>query len=216
MAVQYWLISGKEKLRLPVNPESNAYSSPFLYDDVEVEGLGEITVAKKRGLKEFEISTFWPSMYNPTYCGYSNFISPTSFVKKIESWRNKRQPIRYIVTGAAAVNVEVTIRDFEVEAERAGSPGDVYFSLSLKEWREVKVERVTIKKPKPKPRPPKPKPAPKKIYVVKKDDCLWNIAKKRSIYGDAMKWRKIYNANKKLIGKNPNLIYPKQRLVIPK
>lgn len=216
MAVQYWLISGKEKLRLPVNPESNAYSSPFLYDDVEVEGLGEITVAKKRGLKEFEISTFWPSAYNPTYCGYSNFISPTSFVKKIESWRSKREPIRYVVTGAAAVNVEATIRDFEVEAERAGSPGDVYFSLSLKEWREVKVERVTIKKPKPKPRPPKPKPAPKKIYVVKKGDCLWNIAKKRSIYGDAMKWRKIYNANKKLIGKNPNLIYPKQRLVIPK
>jgi nucleoid-associated protein YgaU len=120
------------------------------------------------------------------------------------------------VTGAAAVNVEVTIRDFDVEAERAGEPGDVYFSMSLKEWREVKVEKVTIKKPKPKPRPPKPKPAPKKIYVVKKGDCLWNIAKKRSIYGDAMKWRKIYNANKKLIGKNPNLIYPKQRLVIPK
>jgi LysM repeat protein len=218
MAIEYWLISGKEKLRLPVNPESNAYSSPFNYDDVEVEGLGEVTIIKKRGLKEFEITTFWPALYNPTYCGYKSFISPSSFVSKIESWRNKRQPIRYVVTGAAGVNVSVTIRDFEVEPERAGNPGDVYFTLSLKEWREVKVEKVTIKKPKPKPRPPKPKPKPQKTYIVKKGDCLWNIAKKRSIYGDAMKWRKIYNhpANRKLIGKNPNLIYPKQKLVIPK
>ncbi|MCO0597369.1 LysM peptidoglycan-binding domain-containing protein [Peribacillus butanolivorans] len=220
MAVEHWLISGKEKMRLPVNPESNAYSSPFDYEGVEVEGLGEITIIKKRGLKEFEISTFWPRDYNPSYCSYSNFISPTAFVNKIESWRNKRQPIRYVVTGAGGVNVSVTIRDFQVQAERAGAPGDVYFSLSLKEWREVKVEKVTVAKPKPKPkpRPPKPKPAPQKTYIVKKGDCLWNIAKKRSIYGDAMKWRKIYNhpANRKLIGKNPNLIYPKQKLVIPK
>lgn len=219
MAVEYWLINGKERLRLPVNPESNPYSSPFGYEETEVEGLGEITTVKRRGLKEFEISTFWPKLYNPTYCGYSGFITPSAFVKKVESWRNKREPIRYVVTGAASVNIEVTIRDFQVEAERAGEPGDVYFALSLKEWRDVTIKKVdTSKKKNPvkKKRPAKKKPAPAKTYTVVKGDCLWNIAKKPSIYGDATKWRKIYNANKKVIGKNPNLIYPKQKLVIPK
>ncbi|CAM3640734.1 LysM peptidoglycan-binding domain-containing protein [Mesobacillus zeae] len=218
MAVEFWLISGKERLRLPVNPTANAYDSPFDYEDIEVEGLGEVTNIKLRGLRPFTIQTFWPKHYNPTYCGYRGFISPTAFVAKIESWRNRRQPIQYVVTGAGGVNLPVTIRDFQIEAERAGSPGDIYFTLALKEWREVRVERVTVAKPKPKPkpRPPKPKPVPKKIYVVKKGDCLWNIAKKPSVYGDATKWRKIYNANKKLIGKNPNLIYPGQKLVIPK
>ena len=51
-------------------------------------------------------------------------------------------------------------------------------------------------------------------YTVKKGDCLWNIAKK--FYGKGAKYTVIYNANKKVIGGNPNLIYPGQVLTIPK
>ncbi|HVO32455.1 MAG TPA: LysM peptidoglycan-binding domain-containing protein [Elusimicrobiota bacterium] len=43
-------------------------------------------------------------------------------------------------------------------------------------------------------------------------DCLWRIAEK--VYGDRSKWRLIYLANKDVI-KDPNRIYPKQRLKIP-
>jgi outer membrane murein-binding lipoprotein Lpp len=45
-------------------------------------------------------------------------------------------------------------------------------------------------------------------------DCLWNIAKKPDIYGDAFKWPKIWQKNKEQI-KNPDLIYPGQVLRIP-
>ncbi|MGC4378406.1 LysM peptidoglycan-binding domain-containing protein [Fictibacillus sp. Mic-4] len=217
MAIEYWLINGKDKLRFPVNPESLSYTSPFGYEETEVAGLGEVTTIGYRGLKEFTISTFWPASYNPTYCGYSKFMSPASFVSKIESWRNKRIPIRLVVTGIKGVNYKVTIRDFEVQAERAGSPGDVYFSLTLKEYRDVTVKKIDLSKKKPpkkKPRPSKPKPTPPKTYKVVKGDCLWKISKK--FYGKGSLWRKIYNANKKVIGKNPNLIYPGQKLVIPK
>jgi len=37
----------------------------------------------------------------------------------------------------------------------------------------------------------------------------------RAVYGDASKWTKIYEANKSVIGKNPNLIYPGQKYTIP-
>ncbi len=57
-----------------------------------------------------------------------------------------------------------------------------------------------------------------KIYEVKtwsKDrDCLWNIAKKPSIYDNAFLWPKIYQGNRDQI-KDPNLIYPHERLKIP-
>lgn len=53
------------------------------------------------------------------------------------------------------------------------------------------------------------------LYIVKKGDCLWNIAKKKDIYSDPYLWPLIYNANKDQI-KNPNLIYPKQSLNIPR
>ena len=52
-----------------------------------------------------------------------------------------------------------------------------------------------------------------KTYTVKSGDCLWNIAKK--VYGSGASYTKIYNANKGIIGGNPNLIYAGQVLTIP-
>jgi len=51
-----------------------------------------------------------------------------------------------------------------------------------------------------------------KKYVVVKGDSLSKIAKRE--YGDANKWRAIYEANNDLI-KDPDLIYPGQELTIP-
>ena len=51
------------------------------------------------------------------------------------------------------------------------------------------------------------------IYTVKKGDSLSKIAK--SFYGDAMKYKIIFEANKPML-KDPNLIYPGQALRIPK
>jgi nucleoid-associated protein YgaU len=51
-----------------------------------------------------------------------------------------------------------------------------------------------------------------KTYVVVEGDSLSKIAKRE--YGDANKWRTIYEANKDLIN-DPDLIYPGQELKVP-
>lgn len=61
------------------------------------------------------------------------------------------------------------------------------------------------------PAPPVKKPA-SRTYTVVKGDCLWNIAKK--FYGSGPLWPRIFDANRGKI-KNPNLIYPGQKFVIP-
>ncbi|AOP34740.1 peptigoglycan-binding protein LysM [Leptospira tipperaryensis] len=56
-----------------------------------------------------------------------------------------------------------------------------------------------------------------KRYVVRKKvpaDCLWRIAKDKRHYGTSRLWKRIYEANRGKI-KNPNLIFPKQVLLIP-
>jgi nucleoid-associated protein YgaU len=57
-----------------------------------------------------------------------------------------------------------------------------------------------------------PPPAAEQTYTVVKGDSLSKIAKR--VYGDAQKWRTIYEANKDQI-KNPDLIQPGQTLRIP-
>ena len=53
---------------------------------------------------------------------------------------------------------------------------------------------------------------PYRTYTVVAGDSLSKIAKRE--YGDASKWRAIYEANKDLI-KDPDLIYPGQELKVP-
>ncbi len=50
-------------------------------------------------------------------------------------------------------------------------------------------------------------------YTVVSGDSLSKIAKNH--YGDAAKWHQIYEANKALIGNNPDLIEVGQVLTIP-
>ena len=50
------------------------------------------------------------------------------------------------------------------------------------------------------------------MYVVRRGDTLWGIAKRH--YGKGSAYRRIYGANRRRI-RNPNRIYPRQRLYIP-
>jgi nucleoid-associated protein YgaU len=59
---------------------------------------------------------------------------------------------------------------------------------------------------------PAAKPAAPRTYTVAKGDTLSRIAKQ--CYGDANKWRKIFEANRDVI-KNPDLIHPGEVLKIP-
>ena len=65
------------------------------------------------------------------------------------------------------------------------------------------------------PSPPASKPSAANVdtYVVVAGDSLSKIAKR--LYGDAAKWRQIYEANRDQI-KNPDLIHPGQQLKIPR
>ena len=51
-----------------------------------------------------------------------------------------------------------------------------------------------------------------RTYVVVEGDSLSKIARRE--YGDANKWRTIYEANKDLIN-DPDLIFPGQKMKVP-
>lgn len=52
-------------------------------------------------------------------------------------------------------------------------------------------------------------------YLVSKGDYMAKIAGSMDVMGDPTKWRKLYEANKDVVGNDPNMIYPYQVLKVP-
>jgi lysM domain protein len=133
------------------------------------------------------------------------------------SWMSNKKPVRFTVAKCGIV-MYVTVESFQY-SESGGDVGTYEYSLTLKEYRSARVRQINLDKNKKKASVEKSKSTRvnnkniPKTYTVKSGDCLYNIAKK--FYGDGSLYTKIYNANKKLIGSNPNLIKAGQVLTIP-
>lgn len=219
--LQFWLTYNNraEVLQLPVNPDRLRYRLGKMgFEDIEIAALGEFTIIGNQQLFEIEFSSFFPLDYNPTYCEYEDIPNPWDAVNMIKNWAISGNPMRVTIPGTP-ISLACTIRDFQID-ERGGEPGDIYYTIAFKEYRFISVKTVTTSPTSTtatastaKTRPPAENATKAKTYVVKSGDTLWAIAEKQKIGGS--NWKKLYDANKKVIGGNPNQIKPGTTLVIP-
>lgn len=219
-----------DKCLLPVTPEKLTISISNQNDTVNLINEGEINILKKAGLTDIEFECEIPQVKQPyaVYTNSSGFRVATYFLDYFERLKTSGKPFQFIVcrkkpNGKSLfnTNIKVSMEDYKL-TEDAGNGFDIKVKIRLKQWRDYGTKQVkvtiTAEKPKAAPEPVRettaaPAPAASQTYTVVKGDCLWNIAKK--FYGNGSKYTVIYNANKGVIGGNPNLIYPGQVLTIP-
>lgn len=201
-------------LQIPVNPESIDVTSPYAVNTVNIVSLGDVGILGERGLRGVSFDSFFPLRYNSSYCEYDGFPSPSEFLRRIEGLRDRRLPVRVIVTGTT-INFLSYISDFTYSPEQAGNVGDVFYSLGFVQYKEVTSKIINN----PSNTNQNQVVASKEVtptsrsYVVVRGDNLSLISRKQ--YGTSSRWNDIYQANLSTIGKNPNLIFPGQRLVLP-
>lgn len=211
---QYWLTfnNEKERLRLPVLPESFKVVNGSKNESVDIAGLGEITIKQNRPAFVFSFSSFFPSAEFPGI-EYDNFPTPDTCRSTIERWKEADKPVHFIITGAS-VNVFVTIETFEYE-ERGGDIGTLHYSITLKEYRPVQVRQVSVNvstgaasvNQEKQRTDNRVQPS---VYVVKEGDYLYKIAK--SVLGNSERWNDIAKTNSISA---PYTIYVNQKLKIP-
>lgn len=206
--MEFWLSFNnfQEKLQLPVNPGEYRLSTSKKNKIVEILDLGDINLIGGEGLAEIQITSIFPREYLP-YCSYMNIPAPYMAIELIEKWKQSGKPIRLIITDTT-INMAVSIETFEYG--ETGGNRDVTYTLTLKEYRFVKVTQVNnIEESSPR-QITQESPV---FYVVKTGDTLYIISKRLTGTGD--NWRQIYDANKAIIGADPKIIIPGQKLVIP-
>lgn len=205
-------------LRFPVTPSEVICETSANISTESVNDLGEVSLFSGVGLKSIPIDSFFPNK-DYSFCTYNNIEKPYELVRKLETWQNKGTKLRYIVSDGYT-NIPVMINSLTYQ-EQDGT-GDVYFSLSLIEYKEIKLNKTTSNNSnstnnttnRPTENAPKPS-GENKTHKVVKGDSLWSIAQK--YYGDGSKYTKIKEANKDKytsLSKN-NIIYTNMELVIP-
>lgn len=195
--MEFYLIdvSGKDKFQFPVNPEEVSIRREKQLETVNILSLGEVDLPQAEKIKEISFSSFFPADEDPI--GSMNLLT-TYMVSK--------QPVRLLITGAG-INILGLISSHATSL-RGGEPGDIYYDITIRTWREPKVRKQAASAA---PRTDT-KPVPK-TYTVRPGDTLYAIAKLE--LGSSARWRDIYTKNKSLIGSDPNLIRPGQKLVMP-
>ncbi len=148
-------------------------------------------------------------------------VDPLKEVVKIFDYERNGEALGLVIGGKAYGKYRWTIKSHETKIDYTDKVGDMYVvevSVELLEYLKGEDQNTSSAS-----KPPAQAPAAvntsgggtssETTYTVKKGDCLWGIAKK--FYGSGAQYRKIYDANRNVIGKNPNLIYPGQVLTIP-
>ena len=213
--VEAWITfnSEKEKLRLPVLPNKLSVSMGSKDSTIDIVDFGEVLIAKNRPLLTTKIESIFPFNSYPGVPS-SRIVNPYTAIKMIERWKESLKPVHVIFT-KIGVDFYARISKFTKEYQ-ADDPGALHYTIELKEWRKTSTRTVTVggngtatvasanTRANNSTRP--------KTYTVKTGDCLWTIAEK--MYGDGMKYTKIYNANKDKI-RADYIIYTGQVLTIP-
>lgn len=211
---------------LPVAPPSMSVKIKNQNTTVNLINDGEVSILKQPGLTEYDFEVMLPNQKYPFAKYVNGYLAPKHFLDVFEKLKSEKIPFTFIVSrttpkgvGLFDTSQTVTLEDYTIK-EDAKEGYDLKVSLSLKQYKkfQTKLCSVTIQKSVPfmqsSNNRAKSNNAPSGgSYVVKKGDCLWKIAKQ--FYGNGSQWQKIYNANKAVIGGNPNLIYPGQQFVIP-
>lgn len=206
--------------RLPTNPEEIETNSVQAIEKYEILKLGQIAIPTHMELTEYSFECELPHSPLHYIQTAGDFKNADFYLNLFKKWREGKHPIRFIASNGLGddVNTLVLIEELPV-VERVGEEGDKYVSFRLLEYRDFGKKKVVVNDPVTqvaaiKVEAPKEEVNPKstRSYVVVSGDTLWAIAKKH--YGKGNEYNKIFEANKGTI-KNPNLIYPGQKLVIP-
>jgi hypothetical protein len=179
------LIAEGREISIPVLPAKLKVTSPGKNDTTTVLELGEVLILRKKGLRSVAWDSFFPVNDAPFVTG--RITDPPEIVQAIQKARDKESPIRFLITGTDLdINVRMGVETFDYE-ERAGEPGDFYYSIKLSEWKDYSAvgsffppRRRNRPRPRSRRAPDRRRPPRKdlhreerRLFVEYRKDVLW-------------------------------------------
>nr|DAM13305.1 MAG TPA: tail assembly protein [Caudoviricetes sp.] len=133
------LSCGSRFVNFPVSPASFDVSDSYGNASININAIGEMNMMGKRNLSTLTFSSIFPAQYYGFEQSYP-IGDPYSYVDAIKAMAQAGRPSRISISGTT-ISILVTIDSFQY-GEHDGS-GDVYFSISLREYRDFATNLLT-------------------------------------------------------------------------
>lgn len=195
----------------PVNPETlkQGISSQSVTENIEA--LGQISIPQRPSLSEITFNSFfWGDLESKD--------KPKRYIEWLKRWQRSRKPAHLIVSRLDWFSMDVTCENL-VYWVNAGEEDDIYFEITLKEYKEYKAQEVKIlsngtvqgitsngevveserlgpvliEAPK-QTRNNINKPPVPSVIETKDDDSIVSIVRKNN--GDTKNWEELYENNR--------------------
>lgn len=203
-----------DRLQFPMLPTEVSVQIANQFSNYSILKIGEIRIPSGTSLDTFSWNGIFPGKKRRRDPYIRQWQSPKSIYKWLENLKTQNgEPVkaRLLIT-ETPINCDVYLSDFT--GTPTGGYGDINYSITLLQAKEIKVKKsAKVNNTLPAAVPERPAPPAAQTYTVAKGDCLWKIAQR--LYGNGADYTKIYEANKGLIGNDPDLIFSGQVLTIP-
>lgn len=247
---EFYFKIGEDVLTFPITPSELSIKVGSNNKTVTLINEGDINILKSPSLVEVEFTARFPMRQYPYAREFNEFIT---YHDKFKELKENKKSFRFIVARTTPknsilweTNLLVALESYNLN-ESTDEGDDVLVDFKLKQYKEYGVKIIpaestdstksdgntstnatpstsTSTSTSDKTRPTDGKGEESTTYTVQSGDCLYNIAK--AAYGDANKWKEIYEANKTAIeedakkhGKasssNGHWIWPGLKLTIP-
>lgn len=143
--------NGTTTIRIPVNPEEFIIEFPSNNERYNVLDIGEIITPREPNLMVITWEGLFPYSVNEPYVlTKGNFREPEFYIETIQSYQTGLEPVRIIINrqnenGSISfdTNEKCLIDSFEI-IERGGETGDVYYRISISQYRDYTPQIVDL------------------------------------------------------------------------
>ena len=131
------------ELIFPVTPERYSVQTAQINKIVSILDLGEALIFGTPKLKRIKFGSFFPSLEHGYPFTVDDGRTPEECLNLLTKWKEAKEPCRLII-GDSPINLVMAIQELDYR-EQDGTR-DIYFELSLSEWRDLNVPPAEYQK----------------------------------------------------------------------
>lgn len=144
-----YFIANGQRVRLPVNPQEISVVYAGENSNYNLSGVGEVVIPRLPKCATIEIESYFPANRYTTAATGNSWCKPEVYVDFFTKLQRKKAVFQFVINRYDGdkqmfnTSIYAVVSDFKI-TDKGGESGDVYFAVSVQEYRNTAPKKVEI------------------------------------------------------------------------